>query len=163
MKMRPYVYLATITSFLILLVSGCMGQYGNLRVQSGPGERMTTQMLIEHWQDYHVYWAGPYSSDPAAVMFDPKNDNMTIVPHPGWREVKNKDELVYFIALISVPPRAMAYYPHLMRILGPNGELYGYMYTSWDHVYMKQTAKDTLWVDNIPLPPIDYGPNSRRG
>jgi len=32
-------------------------------------------------------------------------------------------------------------------------------YSFWQHVYMKILDDKTLWVDDLPVPPIDYGPS----
>jgi hypothetical protein len=159
--MRYYVFLAVLLSLFVFLVAGCAGKYGKLRLQYGHGEKMTAEILIENWEDYLVYRGGPSRGSPSAVMFDPKNDDRTIVPHRRWAEVKNQEELTDLITWVHGPTGDMSVFPKVMNILGPNDEFFGYMYTQWSNVLMKPVDDKTLWVDEIPLPPTDYGPSLR--
>jgi len=57
----------------------------------------------------------------------------------------------------------MLYFQYVMAILraiflgtsvyGPDGHLYGYMFTSWDHAVMRMVDEKTLFVNDIPMPP----------
>ncbi len=48
--------------------------------------------------------------------------------------------------------------PTLFKILGPKGEFFGYMYTSAiQQVVVREIDPNTLFVENIPLPPMDHG------
>ena len=79
-KRREYVSIFIIT-ILILLISGC-ANYGKLRVESQDvynantrySEKMTIEKLLNHWQDYDIYYAGYKASQATGIMFDPKND-----------------------------------------------------------------------------------------
>ena len=51
---------------LLLMGAGC-GSYGKLRLQSGPGEIMTTQQLEESWQKYNVLATGVERNVPSAT------------------------------------------------------------------------------------------------
>jgi hypothetical protein len=57
------------------------------------------------------------------------------------------------------------FYPRLFKVIGPDGHLYGYMFTSWDHAVMRAVDEKTLFVNELPMPPylaIDgKGPASR--
>jgi len=129
------------------------GPYGKLWVQPGGQERVTIEMLEQKWQDYDVYYAGPWIGRPSAVMFDPKGDDNKLVPHKWWVQVKTREELAEAVWGIRV--QQISFFPLVRMILGPDKQLYGYMYTAWNHVLIKQIDEKTLWVDDIPLPRLD--------
>jgi len=150
--MKRYI---TLPLFLLLswvLASGCaLRGYGKLQAV-GKTEAFTVQNLKERWHDYEVHYAGVHAAHPSAVMFDRKDDDRIIVAD-RWFKVQNKellDELVYHIQG-QLP--YVGYYPRLWRIYGPDGHLYGYMFTSWDHAVMRMVDEKTLFVNDIPMPP----------
>ena len=52
--------------------------------------------------------------------------------------------------------------PTLWMVQGPNNAFFGYIYTSAQlQVAVKVVDNDTLFVEDIPLPPFDYGPGGR--
>jgi len=150
--MKKYLALPLIFLLFAILASGCaLTGYGKLQVV-GKTEVMTVETLKENWQNYEVYYAGVHAAHPSAVMFERKDDDGVIVTD-RWFKVKNKemlDELIYYIQ--TELPYA-GYYPRLWRINGPEGDLYGFMFTSWDHAVMKMVGEKTLLVHDIPMPP----------
>ena len=92
MKRKGKVFLALIGIILILPICtwAFFGSYGKLRVQPRGPERVTIEILEERWEDYDVYFAGPWIGRPSAVMFDPKDDDRKLVPHKWWVSVKKK-------------------------------------------------------------------------
>jgi len=70
-------YPAVIVLVLVFLMSGCswLKNYGKLRLQSGPGHKVTIEELRENWHDYTIYYAGRSVDLPSAIMFDPKKDS----------------------------------------------------------------------------------------
>jgi hypothetical protein len=152
MKNKWKIYLTFVCIILILPIStlAFFGPYGKLRVQPRGMEKVTIKMLEENWQDYHVYFAGPWIGRPSAIMFDPKGDDKKLVPHKGWVPVK--DEKDFLEVAWGIRVGQVAFWPIVWRILGPDDQFYGYMYTAWDHVLIKVVDNKTLWVDDIPLP-----------
>jgi hypothetical protein len=158
-RKRSFFSMAIIVSLPILL-SGCLSQlgYGRLAVQYGSGDKMTLKELEEKWQDYKIYYAGLSKENPSAIMFDPKNDDRSLISD-RWVEVKKREDMLQIIE--GMYPGYPEYQPKLFKILGPDGQLYGYMYTAHDHAYMRAVNEKTLWVDDLPLPPTDYGGSSQ--
>ena len=124
----------TVTVISLFFVFGCsmLKDYGKLRIESGK-EGINVQSLVEDWKDYSVYYAGLSAGNPSAVMFDPEDDDNKLVPDK-WVFVEDKkrvSEVVHRLnADIENPPK-------LWRIMGPDNNLYGYMYTAWDHVLIR--------------------------
>jgi hypothetical protein len=138
--------------FLLVMVAGCAG-YGKPRLQSGPGETMTTQQLKEDWQRYHILATGLHMGVPSAIIFDRKDDGREIIGE-GWWELNDYKSISETIDRIGAQGSVAQYYPRLWKILGPDDHLYGYMFTAWDHATMTIVDDKLLWVKNIPLPPF---------
>jgi hypothetical protein len=83
-------------------------------------------------------------------MFDTKKDGRKIVPDE-WIQIKDRAQLNEIIAWLEFKPE---FRPVIFRILGPKGNPYGYLYAYNPEVLIKATSDDTLWVSDIPLPPI---------
>jgi hypothetical protein len=142
------------------LVSGCAGtQYGNLRLPEKK-DAVTIQFLQKNWQNYVVYYAGVDAGVPSAVLFDRKDDDRVIMTE-RWFKVKNKELLDDVIDSIQRQLSFAGYYPRLWNIYGPDGHLYGYMFTAWDHATMKSAGEKTLFVYDLPMPPyLAIGPGN---
>jgi hypothetical protein len=155
METRKYMYPIVGLLFLLFLISGCswLKGYGKIRLQSGP-EKMTVEQLEDNWSEYHVYYAGHYGGlsikHPSAVMFDPKNDSSRLVTGK-WTKVEDKDTLSKLIS--SIQSQKAMYYPRIWRILGPDDQLYGYLFTALDQVFVKVVDEKTMYVYNLPEPP----------
>lgn len=133
---------------------GCYGlhSYGQVKMPSGLRGKISIGDLVENWQDYDVYYAGLSVKNPSAIMFDPVRDDRRLV-NDKWIAVRNKLELVSLVRWINAD---INFPPDLMSILGPDNKFYGYIYSAWSHVLIIAIDKKTLWVDDLPLPPIDY-------
>ncbi len=135
------------------LIFSCFGNYGRVGMQWGPGEKKNIQKMVANWEKYLLYYAGPSVSYPSAVLFDPKKDSRKIVPYK-WLPVKDQAQLTEIVEWLKFSPTCQ---PTLYRILGPDNQIYGYLYSSVFTVLIKSIDDNTLWVDDIPLPPISYG------
>ena len=86
------------------------------------------QNLIYKWDDYHIYssdqYAGPGFRSPLGIMFDPKNNDTTLVGD-RWKKVSDQKTLTDMTKRIFL---ATQYEPWLNEILGPDGRFYGYLY-----------------------------------
>jgi hypothetical protein len=149
-QMKKGVGLVSLIS-LFLIVAGC-ASYGRLRLQSGPGETMTIQQLKENWQNYHILATGVEPNVPSAIIFDRKDDDREIIGERWW-EVKDYKSVSETIGWIETQISPGPYYPRLWQILGPDGHLYGYMFTSWDSAVMTVGEDKNLRVMDIPMPP----------
>lgn len=146
---------------LLFCMSGCLGleKYGSIRAATG--EHATTiQNLIENWQEYHIYYAGLSYKSPSAIMFNPKQGNKRLVSKK-WMPVTDQAVVVTIVRWLD---SYVNFPPYLSTILGPNGDFFGYVYTSAEEqVVAYEIEPNTLFVEDIPLPPFDYGPGGRGG
>ena len=158
MKRRKILHLTIIASVSLFFIYGCslFHGYGKLRQLSKDANGITIQDLKENWSDYTVYYAGYYGSlsikHPSAVMFDPKNDSTGLVGDK-WTIVKDKSMLSELISTIQSQELVGGYYPRLWRILGPDEQFYGFLFTAWDHVVAKVIDDKSMWVYDLPMPP----------
>jgi hypothetical protein len=153
MDIKKYIYLALLAIVPMFVMSGCSG-YGKIRTQSGPGDDITIEKLIENWHDYTVYYAGYAINNPSGIMFDPKNDDKTLMPSDRWTKLDDKASVIDVISWIKAQAQGTPeHYPLVYSILGPNDQFYGYLFSGWDHLLTKVVDDHTLWVYDLPDPP----------
>ncbi len=114
---------------------------------------MQIEALVENWRDYDVYYAGPSIGSASAVIFDLKGDKRSL-QLKNWYPVHDQEVLQDLVRWLSAN---IMFEPTLYELTGPNGEFFGYVFTPWSHVFTKLIAPDTLWVEDIPISPADYG------
>ena len=159
MNMKKNIYLALVAVVPVFVMSGCSG-YGKLRSQSGYRDDTTIENLKENWQDYAVYYAGYAVNNPSGIMFDPKNDDKTLMPSERWTKLDDKESVIEVISWIRLQDSS-DYYPRLYKILGPDDQFYGYLYSAWDHLLTKVADEKRLWVYDLPDPPhYEEGPEN---
>jgi hypothetical protein len=158
-EMKRSLGVAILLVGFMVMLSGCLGQ-GTYRVAPSFRGNVTIRTLMENWQDYIVYYAGLGADNPSAVMFDPKKDDRVITVD-RWSKVENRKLLADLIDSIQ-RQIGSSYYPKLFEIRGPEGQLYGYMFTAWSVASTKMINDRTMFVFDIPLPPylaVDGGNN----
>jgi hypothetical protein len=145
--MKKYKFLSVFLAALI--ISGCASSQKNcskLKVIPKDSNEVTIQYLIDKWDDYHVYsydqCAGPDLREPLGIMFDPKN-NDTMLVGGCWKKVKDQKTLTVMTKRIFL---ATYHEPWLNEILGPNGQLYGYLYYSYGVVPLKMVGDNKMYV-----------------
>jgi len=154
MKFKKQFFYVPIIFMALCLMTGCLGSYGTIRVASGKWES-TIKEIDDNWQEYDIYYAGLSYKSPSAIMFDPKQDGKRLIGIK-WMPVTERSVVLTIVEWLDADPN---YPPTLFAILGPKDEFFGYMYTSAiQDVVIKEIEPGTLKIDNIPLPPFDYGP-----
>ena len=138
---------------VLFFLGGCPENYGTIRVASGKWGT-TIKEIEENWQEYDIYYAGLSYKSPSAIMFDPKRDGRRLIG-VKWMPVTDRSVTVDIIEWLD---SYVNYPPTLWKILGPEGKFFGYIYTSaMEQVVIERIDPNTLKIENIPLPPIDYG------
>lgn len=159
MKSRYFIYPFIFIVVAAFLMTGCalFRGYGKVRLSTEYRNDMTIQKLMESWNDYTVSYAGMSHSNPAGIMFDPKNDERELV---GDRWVKVEDENTAS-EIISWIETYMQFHPRLHVILGPSNKLYGYIFYPWgyDYVVAKMINDKKLYVYDIESPVYIDGPS----
>jgi hypothetical protein len=157
MTIKKSIGLAIMTIVLMVIITGCSG-YGKLRLQSRSGDDVTVEKLQENFSDYTIHYAGYAVDNPSGIMFDPKNDNKALMPSERWTKLDDKESVIEVISWIKIQDSSH-HYPRLYRILGPDDQFYGYLYSAWDHLLTKAVDDKTLWVYDLPDPPhYEEGP-----
>lgn len=158
MTMKRYIRIALMAVVLMYIIPGCSG-YGKLGLQSRYGDDVTIEKLQEKLPDYTVYYAGYAVNNPSGIIFDPKNDTKTLMPSERWTKLNDKESAIEVISWIKIQDSS-DFYPRLYRILGPDDQFYGYLYSAWNHLLTKVIDGKTLWVYDLPDPPhYEYGPD----
>jgi len=150
MDRNKYTYAGIIVFIVAFLISGCASftGYGKVRPQPFRGERITIEQLEENWQDYTIRYAGLNVSNPLGIMFDPKNDETTLVGD-RWIKVDDKETVSKIISWIK---SYTEYNPQVWTILGPDDRLYGYLFYLEGHVVVKVINDTTMYVYDLKDP-----------
>jgi hypothetical protein len=120
---------------------GC-ANYGHI---SAAGNEMTIQTLVNNWKDYDVSWTGLSVGEPTALLFEPKGGKKLV--GDTWNKVETRQSLLAFVSSLQ---DNKIYYPVVWRMLGPDGEFYGYLYSGWKHAVVKPMDQTTVRVYGIP-------------
>ena len=145
--------------FLTLpFIQGCafFGNYASIDVASGQYND-SIQDLVDNWEKYSVSYAGLSIESPSAIMFDTKIDGRSIT-YDKWVPVTDRSTIETIVKWLN----ADVNYPPTLYKITLNDQLFGYIYTSpMEQVVMKKIDDKTLYAEDIPLPPFDYGPGGR--
>ncbi len=136
---------------ILLLLSGCAAwseRYGKIRYLSYDSDEITIQALLDNWKSYHISYAGLGVRLPLGLMFDPKNNETTLVGD-FWKPVTSQQVLKEITQWIYPNTR---HEPRISKILGPDGRFYGYLYHSYGAVFLKQVDDRKIYVYNLEEP-----------
>ena len=120
---------------------GCSGNTGKLKTQSKSESKVTQQELIDNWSDYIIWLKS------AAVVFDPKNDDRTILVGSGWGTVKDQEAWTEIVKANTTkngnisPVWANYSMTRVREIWGPDNQLYGFI------IHQQQDLVSTRLVD----------------
>jgi len=154
MNWNKSIHMAIIALVLVFLISGCasLTGYGKIRPQPSRGERITIEQLEENWQDYTVSYNGLKVSNPKGIMFDPKNNETTLVGDT-WIKVEDKKTVSEVIGWIK---NYTQFNPQVWTILGPDDRLYGYLFYSGGQVVIKVVNDTTMHVSSPTRFPVSH-------
>ena len=145
-KYRIFMFWALLMLALFLTTS-CVTYWGYGEVKPAY-KSATIKDLAENWEDYDVTYSGLNINHPAGLMFDPKRDQKKL-SGKYWRPVKDRamlDEIIMWLKASD------DFQPRLLRIVGPDKILYGYVYTGLTHVVSRAVDEQTMWVMDLPSP-----------
>ncbi len=148
MGKKRMFYIAVIGLIWVSFISGCASQ-GRLRVQSRSDTAMAMKDIIENHDKYIIHANEWPAGEVSAMVFDPKGDNRTI-ENDGWTKVTSKEQLS---KLIDRSKRLI--YRQFFQILGPDGQLFGYLLGGSEYVWIQPIDDSTLKLNSINWVP--YG------
>jgi hypothetical protein len=128
-----------------LIIYGC-ANYGT--ITPTVAQDVTIDTLTKDWMNYTVYWTGLDVGEPTGIMFDPKTDGKALTgAGDRWYKVESQESLSKMIGWLKFNT---LYYPYIWRVVGPDGQFYGYVYTGYTHFAMKVVDEKTMLVYGIP-------------
>jgi hypothetical protein len=131
-----------------------VGNYLQFKAARSTEYPMNIQTLQENWQEYSIAYAGLSRKSPSAILFQSKESEKRLT-YDKWVPVSSPEHMDEVIHWLNNNPN---FPPVLWALVGPEGNLYGYIYSYYQSVYMKQIDPDTWFIGDLPLPPFDYGP-----
>jgi hypothetical protein len=138
--------LAGLVILILILIMGCLGNYGKIRKQTGTESKVTLAELRDNWDEYDIYFGRRSNRYADAIMFDPKNNN-TRLSGDSWIKIEDQETLDERIKdLHRVYSWAGVY-----LIEGENNQVFGYMYyPGYFHVAVSIVDERTLYVSSLP-------------
>lgn len=136
--------LAGIAILISSFIMGCSGTYAKIKNQSRSDSKVTQQELIDNWGDYDIWFKS------AVIVFDPKNDEKTILVGSNWGTVKDQETWTQIVkentSAGNVTPLWANYAMTSVReIWSPDNQLYGYiMHQVQDLVSAKVIDENTM-------------------
>lgn len=135
---------------LLAAALGCAGIAKLQPEQRGAGASVI-QDLSSKWESYTTYAAIWPGSKPVALLFDLRADDRAIFAE-GWTKVDTREDLTSLIGGLQAGQS-----PRLFQVLGPDGQLFGYLYTAV--AGLQAQVVDAKTVRFYPVkPPPSPGP-----
>jgi len=147
-RIRPR-FLLVILPGIILLSLGCATYWGYGEIKPAPD--ITIEYLIENWEKYDISYTG-YVNRPAGLMFDIKSDQKSLMGD-RWYPVRDRGTFMEVIKWMRAFDEST---PRVLRVVGPDKILYGYVYTNWYQVVARAVDEQTMRV--LDLPPVPRDP-----
>jgi hypothetical protein len=139
--------LAGIVILILILIIGCLGNYGKIIKQTGTENKMTLAELRDNWDDYDIYYGRRSNRYADAIMFDPKN-NSTKLSGDSWIKIKDLETLDEKIKDIQM----LYNYARVHLIEGLDNQVFGYMYyPGYFHITVNIVDERTLYVSSLQM------------
>ncbi len=141
------VLTAVVLALVLCAAAGCLSRFGYGSIRPAPEDK-SIQDLVSNWKDYHVSYSGLHPGQPSGLMFDPRHDDREL-KGDRWYPVQDRatvEEIVMWLQRYDLHP------PRLMRLVGPEQILYGYVYTGWTRVVARAVDNKTMYVLGLPAP-----------
>jgi hypothetical protein len=145
---RLRVALLTILLSAALFLASCP-RFGKISPDFGGDQQVSIEDLRDQWSEYNIHYATYPADYPIAIMFDPRM-NDTIILTDGWIKMKDSQQLERIVERLEAQ-----YVPKMFRILGPDGNFFGYLYSARNAAYIREVDKKTLRIFNLDIPSED--------
>ena len=152
MKHTSSKHITLIVLLLSFILTSCAG-YGKIsRIPRNETNVMLDDILSQTDQ-YRVHYHGNSEKIVSGILFDPQNDDKHIQPEGHlWNEISDADAIESIVKAIRVG-NFPGYYPALYMITNTEGDFYGYLYTGWNSLAIKQMDEQALRVYGLRGPP----------
>lgn len=141
----------------LITSAGCITRLGYGRITPAP-ENKSIEDFVDNWRDYHVSYAGLHPGQPSGLMFDPRYDEQEL-RGKRWRPVHDRETLEEIVMWLR---QNDTYPPELLRIIGPEQVVYGYVYTGWNQVVARAVDTQAMYVLDLPSPLPEEGYSSNQ-
>ena len=124
--------IAGIGILIFALVMGCSGNYGKFKPQSESDSKVTQRELIDNWSDCDI-WLIYRKAQLAVIIFDPKNDDKSILVGSDWHKVKDQEMWTEIVKANTTSdgdfklPGFRGGTSRVQEIWGPDNQLYGFI------------------------------------
>jgi hypothetical protein len=142
MKRKRFDFVTVGVLLSLVLMVGC-ASFGKLKGRSGSEEKQGLEALKENWQDYDIYSHDGWRYCGVSVLFDPKQDDRTLISD-GWYRIYDKETLLRLINTAQGQKHTRLY-----EIWGPGKTLYGYLLARHQCVYVKILDDGAFQVENL--------------
>jgi hypothetical protein len=137
---------------LVFLIIGCVSKKddrGRVIAQPRKGEKVSIQQLTDDFTKYKVYYAGIKPVVAVGVLFIPKDSDRTLTPDRWWNIVEDQKYLSNIVSWVLA--RADIHLPTVQLIMGPNSQMFGYIYTYNINTKLKVLSENEILV-YAPVP-----------
>jgi hypothetical protein len=144
MLRNPWIYLPVMIFLFFTLACAFPAGVPKFEPLSRGDKSATLDDLKRNWTRYAVSYGGGSVGLASALIFDPKDDNRSLVGE-GYREVKDKETLD---RVISVIESYISFNPTLYKIYGPDREFFGFVFTAHYRPVPQKVDDKTLSLPN---------------
>ena len=141
--MKTKSILGVIILLTAALLCGC-ATYGTHRRMLAQDK--TIETLAKNWQDYAVYWRGISMDEPTGIMFSLRTGPKALTGE-RWQKVESEESLLKMIGWLKFNT---LYPPFLWGIVGPDGQICGYIYTGYSRFVVRSLDEKTMEVYGLP-------------
>ena len=144
MKKNKRAALAIIGFVMLFVLAGCAGKlgYGSVKLAALEGDQMTIDDLLENLKDYDVYFSGLDSRQPYGILFDKKGDDRKITSQ-FWYKLEDERAVSEMVQWMNSFYRSG---PRLFRVRGADNQFYGYAFSAWTFIVLKQVDSNPLFA-----------------
>ena len=146
MENKGFVCFAVASLISLFLISGCTNSV-RLRVQYGADTKAFLNDIEPNYDKYIIHALEWPVDEVSVIVFDPKDDNRT-VENDGWTRVTSQEQLSKLIARSD-----RLIFRQFFKIVGPNGDSYGYLLGGREFMWIETVDEDTLMLINARWSP----------
>ena len=128
---RLKIKYAGLLILILYIIVGCSVNYGEFKPEPESKSKDTRRELIESWSDYDI-WLIYRKARLAAIIFDWKDDDRTILAESDWRKVKDLETWQEIVNAnttnngdFNLPGDYAGGTSSVQGIWGPDNQLYG--------------------------------------